>query len=96
MYRVGLEAILGFTKRGETLEMDPCIPAGWPEFSMTYRHGSSTYAIMVRNPHGAQRGVAGTTLDGAPVTGPVPLVDDSQRHEVIVTLGPPTPSQTVG
>jgi cyclic beta-1,2-glucan synthetase len=96
MYRVGLEAILGFTKRGETLEMDPCIPAGWPEFSMIYRHGSSTYAIMVRNPHGAQRGVAGTTLDGAPVTGPVPLVDDSQRHEVIVTLGPPTPPQTVG
>ena len=90
MYRVGLEAILGFTKRGETLEMDPCIPAGWPEFSMTYRHGSSTYAISVRNPHGAQKGVESTMLDGAPVTGPVPLVDDGQPHEVIVTLGPPT------
>jgi len=89
MYRVGLEAILGFTKRGETLEMDPCIPSEWPEFSMAYRHGSSVYAITVRNPHGAQKGVANTTLDGERVTGPVALVDDSRPHEIIVTLGVP-------
>jgi len=64
MYRVGLEAILGFTKRGDTLEMDPCIPSHWPEFSVTYRCGSSSYAITVRNPHGAQRGVSTIDFDG--------------------------------
>src|SRR5688500_3171782 len=31
-YRARLEAILGFTKRGETLTMDPCIPSSWKEF----------------------------------------------------------------
>jgi cyclic beta-1,2-glucan synthetase len=96
MYRVGLEAILGFTKRGETLEMDPCIPAGWPEFSMSYKHGSTTYAITVLNPHGAQKGVAGTTLDKSPVTGAVRLVDDGATHEIVVTLGSPTSPPTGG
>jgi cyclic beta-1,2-glucan synthetase len=89
MYRVGLEAILGFTKRGDTLEMDPCIPSHWPEFSVAYRSGSSNYAITVRNPHGAQRGVSAIELDGRRIEGAVPLTDDGERHEIIVTLGSP-------
>ena len=90
LYRVGLEAILGFTKRGETLEIDPCIPAAWKEFSIEYRHGSSKYSIKVVNPSGAQRGVASVTLDGASVSGPIPLTADDTDHEVTVTLGSPT------
>ena len=88
MYRVGLEAILGFTKRGDTLEMDPCIPAHWPEFSVTYRCGSSSYAITVRNPHSAQRWCRNDRLlDGRRLEGAIQLTDDGERHEVIVTLG---------
>jgi len=94
MYRVGLEAILGFTKRGNTLEMDPCIPSSWKEFCLTYRCGSSSYLITVRNPGAVQRGVATTELDGARIEGPVPLIDDGDRHEIIVTLGPPSPAPT--
>jgi cyclic beta-1,2-glucan synthetase len=90
MYRVGLEGILGFTKRGDTLEMDPCIPSHWPEFKLTYRCGSSSYNVTVRNPHRAQRGVESATLDGANVEGAVPLRDDGKHHEIIVTLSPPT------
>ncbi|HUQ19536.1 MAG TPA: glucoamylase family protein [Gemmatimonadaceae bacterium] len=89
-YRVGLEAILGFTKRGDTLEMNPCIPSDWPEFTLKYRCGSSSYDVTVKNPHGAQRGVESTTLDGVKVDNSVPLKDDGQRHEIIVTLSPPT------
>jgi cyclic beta-1,2-glucan synthetase len=91
MYRVGLEGILGFTKRGDTLTMDPCIPSHWPEFSVTYRCGSSRYDITVRNPHGVQRGVESIELDGARVQGAAPLKDDGQHHQISVTLGPPTP-----
>jgi cyclic beta-1,2-glucan synthetase len=89
MYRIGLEAILGFTKRGETLEMDPCIPESWKEFHLVYRHGATTYRIAVNNPDGVQRGVAKTLLDGMEVDGPVDLADDGEVHEVIVTLGLP-------
>ena len=87
LYRVGLEAILGFTKRGETLEMDPCIPSGWKEFSVEYRHGDSTYSIVVQNPSGVQKGVVSVSLDGSRVSGPLSLVSDGKRHEVIVTMG---------
>ncbi|MDO8501759.1 MAG: glucoamylase family protein [Gemmatimonadaceae bacterium] len=91
LYRVGLEAILGFTKRGETLEMNPCIPSSWKEFCVGYRHEDSIYSIVVRNPGGVERGVASTTLDGTPVSGPITLVKDGRIHEVIVTLGSPPP-----
>ncbi len=95
LYRVGLEAILGFTKRAETLEMNPCIPSSWKEFSLEYRHADSTYAITVKNPSGVQRGVVSTTIDGETVEGPIPLAAGGRHHDVIVTLGIPQ-SQPLG
>ncbi|MDO8501882.1 MAG: hypothetical protein Q7S20_08555 [Gemmatimonadaceae bacterium] len=87
LYRVGLEAILGFTKRGGTLSVDPCIPSVWREFALEYRHGGTSYSITVRNPDGVQRGVASTTVGGVRIEGPIELVDDGRRREVVVTLG---------
>jgi cyclic beta-1,2-glucan synthetase len=86
-YRVGLEGILGFAKRGDTLEINPCIPSNWPEFSLVYRCGSSTYNITVKNPDGVQQGVVMTEMDGARLDGSIPLKDDGQCHDVIVTMG---------
>ncbi len=85
MYRVGLEAILGFTRRGDTLRVDPCVPRAWPEFSIDYRFGGALYAITVRDPAGIRRGEAEVSLDGRLLDGPaIPLVDDGARHEVLV------------
>jgi hypothetical protein len=75
------------TKRAETLEINPCVPADWKEFSIEYRHGDSTYTITVRNPSGVQKGIASVTVDGTTVSGPISLVSDGQPHEVIVTMG---------
>ncbi|HEX6644996.1 MAG TPA: glucoamylase family protein, partial [Gemmatimonadales bacterium] len=36
MYRVGLEAILGFTRRGNRFRVDPRVPESWPEFRLEY------------------------------------------------------------
>ena len=85
MYRVGLEGILGFTKRGDSLFLDPCVPDSWPEYTIEYRYGKSVYQITVRNPSGMalQRGLV--TLDGRTLDGlAIPLVDDGGRHEVVV------------
>ncbi len=87
LYRVGLEAILGFTKRAETLEIDPCIPQDWKEFTIEYRHDDSTYNFFVRNPEGVQKGVTSVVVDGVPVAGAISLVSDGKSHEVIVTMG---------
>ncbi len=86
LYRVGLEAILGFNRLGDTLIVDPCIPSSWPEFAIDYRYGSTLYSINVKNPAHVQRGVVSTSVDG--VEGPIDLIDDGRRREVVVTLGP--------
>ena len=89
MYRVGLEAILGFAKRGDTLFIEPCVPAAWPEFSIEYRYGGSRYTVVVRQSSGAGSGASTVTLDGMVLQGRgIPLVDDGAEHAVVVTLSP--------
>jgi cyclic beta-1,2-glucan synthetase len=87
LYRVGLEAILGFKKLGDTLVIDPCIPSSWDGFRIEYRFGSTIYAIHVKNPSHVERGVTSTTVDG--IEGPIRLVDDGRRREINVILGSP-------
>ena len=88
MYRVGLEAILGFTKRGNTLRLDPCIPAHWDRVTIDYTYRSTRYHIEVRNPNGVNRGVTALSVDGVPAGDDViALTDDEQQHEVVVEMG---------
>ena len=88
LYRVGLEAILGFDLRGDVLRLNPCIPASWPGFTITYRFRSTTYRVTVENPRGVERGVRTVTMDGdEQPAAVVPLRDDGQEHEVRVVMG---------
>jgi cellobiose phosphorylase len=85
MYRVGLEAILGFQKHGDELEIRPRVPSGWPEYSITYRYGQSTYEIVVHDPGAMQSGDVDVVIDGRAVAGSrLTLVDDGKRHAVRV------------
>ncbi len=88
LYRIGVDTLLGFRKRGDRLHIDPRIPATWKEYRITYRHGSSTYQILVVNPHGVESGVARVEMDGAEVVGgEIVLSDDGKKHEVRVEMG---------
>jgi cellobiose phosphorylase len=88
IYRVAVEAILGVRVRGDVLQFEPCIPAHWPGYEVTYRFGSATYHVHVDNSAGTGRGVRSVTTDGRPAAGgTVPLRDDGQAHEVRVVLG---------
>jgi cyclic beta-1,2-glucan synthetase len=93
MYRVGLEAILGFTKQGDKLTFAPRVPADWPEVTVEYRYGGSTYVIVIGEPAEVGRQGAVISVDGVALPGQeIPLVDDGGRHEVDVrprTAGPP-------
>jgi cellobiose phosphorylase len=85
MYRVGLEAILGFAKRGETVGVDPRVPEGWGEFAVTYRYRTSVYEIVVEQPHRARSGNQEVSLDGRVLdTETIALTDDGQTHRVVV------------
>jgi cyclic beta-1,2-glucan synthetase len=88
-YRAGIEWILGLRKEGDTLRIEPSIPASWPEFRATLRHGSSRYEITVTNASGKAGAVTSISLDGSPLASSpavVPLADDGKVHEVTVTL----------
>jgi cyclic beta-1,2-glucan synthetase len=88
LYRVALEAILGFRLEGDRLRLEPCIPTHWPGFEITYKYRSATYHIRVENPNGVERGVREVTVDGTARTdGVIPLADDGRSHEVRVVLG---------
>jgi cyclic beta-1,2-glucan synthetase len=87
MYRVGLEAILGFQKRGNELFIEPQIPATWKEFGIDYRFGGSVYAITVKNAAGGESRQLEIRVDGRVMSGAaIPLIDDGARHDVIVLL----------
>jgi cyclic beta-1,2-glucan synthetase len=90
MYRAGLESILGLTLLGHTFQLDPCIPASWPSFTIAWRHRSTRYEIEVQNPARRCRGVESADLDGAAVDpSAIPLVDDGGVHRLSVVLGDP-------
>ena len=87
MYRAGLESILGLRRHGETFELDPCIPAAWPEYAITWRFGRTRYEISVTNPEHRCRGIDAARLDGLAVDPrAIALVDDGGTHEVSVVL----------
>ena len=88
MYRIAVESMLGFSKRGDRLTINPCIPSTWPGFSIEYRFGASRYVIVVDNPTGVMRGVERVEVDGheAP-DDTIALVDDGASHRVLVRMG---------
>jgi len=85
MYRIWIEEVLGFQRRGNTLSLKPVIPDDWPGFEMTYRHRSATYEIAVVRQPGND--ATALELDGKPVSdGFVQLADDGATHRVTVRI----------
>ncbi|HEY3289064.1 MAG TPA: hypothetical protein VGK87_02955, partial [Anaerolineae bacterium] len=88
MYRLGLDAILGIQRQGLVLYINPCIPANWPSYQVTYRYKGSTYEIKVDNTAHVSRGVKTINLDGHDLpSNHIPLLDDGLVHQVKVVLG---------
>ncbi|MEX2528579.1 MAG: glucoamylase family protein [Gemmatimonadota bacterium] len=67
LWRVVLEDVLGVSREGMTLRVDPCIPSGWDGFKVELEVEGLRVEIQVRNPHGVSSGVEQCTVDGAQV-----------------------------
>ena len=63
--------ILGVRPVLEGLEIDPCLPSGWPGFEMDRDFRGARVTIKVSNPHHVSQGVVGLEVDGRPVAGTV-------------------------
>ncbi len=75
--------MLGVRPGYDRLEIDPCIPSDWKEFSMVRRFRGATYNIKVINQSGSQKGVKSIRLNGEEVDY-VKILSGS--HDVVVTL----------
>ncbi|CAK9889463.1 MULTISPECIES: glycoside hydrolase family 94 protein [Pseudomonas] len=90
MYRLIVESLLGLQRSGQTLSLQPLLPAEWPGYVLHYRYGATRYRIEVR--HGAA-GELSLSLDGRTLAdGVVRLVDDGELHQITAQCLPTTAS----
>jgi cyclic beta-1,2-glucan glucanotransferase len=88
MYRLGLEAILGIRRKGESLHINPCIPRSWQNYEVTYRVGATTFQIRVDNSSGVNPGIKLVKLDEKALPGnEIPLLSDGAEHQITVLMG---------
>ncbi len=51
MYRAGIEGLLGLTRAGPDLTLDPCFPKAWPELTASLGNGGGRCDIVILNPN---------------------------------------------
>ena len=78
--------MLGIRPQFDRLEIDPCIPADWKEFSVKRIWRGAEYHISVKNPDGVMKGVRELILDGKKVS-KIPDLEAGGSHEVTVVMG---------
>lgn len=87
MYRIWIEEIFGFTLRGNTLRLNPVLPASWDKVKLRYTHHNTPYEILIENPQHLPQGKTQIELDGNKIeTTEIQLVDDSRPHIVKLTI----------
>ena len=83
-YKVGIEEILGFQKRGDRLHLNPKLPHTMPQVHIRYRFMETFYDIMIKNPETAYSSI--TILVDQKKRDYVPLKNDKKTHKVEVLL----------
>ena len=63
-YKIGIENILGLKIENNILEINPCIPKEWKEYSIKYKYKNTLYNIIVKNPESKNSGISKFILDG--------------------------------
>ncbi|MBN1477808.1 glycosyl transferase family 36 [Candidatus Sumerlaeota bacterium] len=87
LWRGVLDHMLGVRPAFDGLLIDPCVPAGWREWTVTRRFREATYHIAFENPEGMSRGSVSLTLDGEAIEGNLlPALGDGKVHRVEAVL----------
>ena len=96
MYRAGIEGLLGLSRAGTTLRLNPCFPKAWPKLTATVTLGDARFVITVLNPDRSGHGIVSAQLDGVQISGgtsglTVPLTDGA--HDLTVVMGVVQPAE---
>lgn len=89
MYRLILESILGVELKVDRLTINPCIPADWDGFKLSYRYRNTVYNIVVRQVKSATAATV-CILDGEKQSCmDIMLKDDMEPHEIEMVIVTP-------
>jgi len=94
MYQAGIDWILGLRRQGNRLYISPCIPNQWPEYSVTYRYGTTFYQILVSNPSRKSTGFTVMNINGQIALSAeldtkepfIELIDDGKVYNVEIIM----------
>jgi len=82
MYQLILESFLGLKREGDILQFEPCVPADWKSFSVTYRFHETVYNIELQ-----RTDKTGYLVDGIEQKeNSILLANDRRSHAVIIFL----------
>lgn len=79
--------ILGIQPKFDGLAVDPCIPAGWDEYSVQRKFRGTTYQIRVENPERVSKGIKELWVDGEKLDGNIIPVQTKKECKVKVVMG---------
>lgn len=80
--------ILGVYPTHTGLSINPCIPKGFGDFTLTRKFREGTYNIKVVNPDNVEKGIKSITVDGNAIDGCViPYEKGKANYDVVVTMG---------
>ncbi len=81
--------ILGVYPTHNGLSVDPCIPTGFGDFTLTRRYRDAMYNIKVSNPNNVEKGVKKLIVDGEELTGTtvIPYKKGKTEYQVEVVMG---------
>ncbi len=78
--------MLGVRPDFDSLNIDPCIPADWKEFSVTRKWRDATYDIKVNNPDGVMKGIKKILINGKEVD-KIPVMESGSKNNVEIIMG---------
>ena len=80
--------ILGVYPTHTGLSINPCVPKGFGDFTLTRKFREGTYNIKVLNPDNVEKGIKSITVDGKAVDGCIiPYEKGKTTYDVVVTMG---------
>ncbi len=78
--------MLGIRPDFETLNINPCIPSDWKEFSVCRKWRGADYDIKVLNPNGVMKGVKEIWINGEKVD-KIPVMQCGSVNKVEIVMG---------
>ena len=78
--------ILGLYPTHHGLQINPCIPADFGDYTVTRRYRKTLYHISVRNPEHVEKGIRSMSVNGQPVSGNIIPYDPEQTEASVEVI----------